>query len=306
MCSSMNDKDQKIPFIKAEGLGNDFAIFGINDLPVDVISQNNNLVKTHLIRKIADRNLGVGCDQVIVYQTKSTQSDVWFYNADGSSAETCGNGLRCLSLLLFNKTKKKDNLINCLHKNKTLRQCDTRVLDCLRKVSVNMGQACFGQKRAALNDCDPTDLIFKTRIGEIKGYAVNLGNPHVIFFVDNVKELDLSSIAPNIAGSEVFPEGVNVSFASFPERLGQQHYQSFTKTWERGVGLTNACGSGACAVGGAALKLGLINAQDSIDIIQNGGVLNVQFSQNLDIIQTGQAKIVFSGVFYYSHEICNA
>jgi diaminopimelate epimerase len=258
---------QKIIFHKMHGLGNDFVI--INE-------QENQSLKLDesLIKLISDRNYGVGCDQLIVLKSGISNLydvEMLIYNQDGSRAEACGNATRSVGLL-FNK-------------DKIFIKVGERILEVNKKSNgvfeVNMGKI---NKVKKVNDY--TDLI------KTQAYYAEIGNPHLIFFQDSYEGIDLNSIGKKMQSEKIFPNGVNVSFASIKNNnLNLINLQ----VWERGVGLTNACGSGATAVGAIAIKLGFV--ENNVKIIQPGGELEIAYLAGGEILMSGPANYVFYGEF---------
>lgn len=236
-----------IKFTKSQALGNDFVIINSSPLP------------TGVIKKLAHRRLGIGCDQVIFYQTVSDDLvTVQFYNADGLGAGACGNGSRALALLL-----QRDGKI-------TLRTLD-RELVCevhQNKVTINMGR------------CEIDSSYKYGKLDSVFWILANIGNPHRVVFVDHLTSYDLELVAKpypddNVSMAEIFGQKINL------------------KTWERGAGYTGACGSAACAVAAIAMKFGQVGP---IVVSQAGGDLTIDQHAD-DIFMTGTAEIVFSGEF---------
>ena len=261
---------------KMDGLGNDFIIF-------DKRKKSISLTKNQIV-KISDRN-NIGCDQVIFIEKDET-SDAFlkFYNSDGGEISACGNGSRCVAYLLMKENNKKKislrtraGILNAELNNKNL-------------VSINMGQPNFEWNKIPLSKkMDNKNLKIKINNEdgkEIKGgFALSVGNPHIIFFVKDFNEFNLREIGPKIENHSYFPEKCNVSLASVKNK---KHVK--IKVWERGAGLTKACGTAACAtvISGASLKLN----ERCVDIEFSEGILNIHWKKDNNIYMTGEVSQV--------------
>ncbi|MBW8309719.1 MAG: diaminopimelate epimerase [Candidatus Paracaedibacteraceae bacterium] len=246
-----------ISFLKAQALGNDFVI--IEGSPL-------NLEK---IQHIADRRSGIGCDQVVFFQHTSDKDiiEVQFFNADGTAAEACGNGSRALVTLLNRPTvilRTKTRHLHCTYSNGV--------------AVVNMGHVSIADVEAQL---------LPNQIGLWSG--VDVGNPHLIGFVEDIKRVDISTLGPLLETHPTFPQRVNVSVAQIQSEM------ILLKTWERGAGYTGACGTAACATMGLAYAKGLIS--DKMIISQAGGNLLIT-STDHGIWMAGPATIVFKGEIF--------
>ena len=257
-----------------DGLGNDFIIF---DKRKKLIS----LTKDQII-KISKRN-NVGCDQVI-FIDKDESSNVFlkFYNSDGGEITACGNGSRCVAYLLMKESNNKE--ISLRTKAGILKA----KLDNNNLVNINMGQPNFGWKQIPLSkEMDNKNLKIKiNRIDGkeiIGGFSLSIGNPHVVFFVDDLSQFNLKEIGPKIENHNYFPEKCNVTLASIKNN---KHVK--IKVWERGAGLTKACGTAACAtaISGAVQKLN----DRCVDIEFQEGVLNIDWKKNNNIYMTGNVS----------------
>ncbi len=251
-------------FKKMHGLGNDFVIFDARD--------ENLFITPDDMALIADRHWGVGCDTIVVLD-KSEKADVfaYFFNADGSESGACGNATRCVADMVMAESGKD--------------KCDIEVtygvLACEKKgdllVQVNMGKA---------KDVKDMDL---SHGGVEKPVAVDMGNPHLVFFVDSLDDVEIETLGPHFENLDVFPNRTNVEFV---EITGDNALRQ--RTWERGVGITEACGSGACAVAAAALHLK--KAENKVEIMLDGGPMNIEITDDGDILMIGAVAYVFDGV----------
>ena len=240
-----------IKAFKMDGLGNDFVI-------IDQRSQNFNLNKDQII-KVCDRNF-IGCDQLIlINKNKEIDADVEFYNSDGSASGACGNGTRCVADLLSKENGKKE--ITLLTASGSLK---SKILG-NNLVETEIGIPKINWQEIPLSkQLDTQDLeieiIDRNNTKYIGGTAVNVGNPHIIFFVNNIETFDLKNIGPKIENHPLFPEKCNVTLAKVVNKNLIK-----VKVWERGAGLTKACGTAACATAVAANINNLVEKTTDIE-----------------------------------------
>ena len=260
-----------IKAFKMDGLGNDFVI-------IDQRNHNYNLTKDQII-KICDRSF-IGCDQLIYIQ-KSDKKDAGleFYNSDGSISGACGNGTRCVADLISKENSDKEIILwtsSGALKSKILGN---------NLVETEIGIPKTNWNEIPLNkNLDTKNLnikiIDKNNIEHIGGTSVNVGNPHVVFFVDNIEDYDLKEIGPQIENHNYFPEKCNVTLAKVINRKLIR-----IKVWERGAGLTKACGTAACATVVAANINGLVDKKTDIEF--ELGKLSISIDQNNSIHMKG-------------------
>jgi diaminopimelate epimerase len=228
------------PFRKMHGLGNDFVVF-------DARKQGLALDGA-LARRIADRRFGIGCDQVIVIRAGTGGADaiMEIRNADGGEVEQCGNATRCVARLLMDESGKKEVRIDTLGGTLLCR-------DAGGDVTVDWGEARTMWDEVPMAQPADTNM-FELNVDGARhvASAVSVGNPHVVLFVDDAETAPVKELGPRIETHPMFPARTNVEFVSVEsgERLRM-------RVWERGVGITEACGSGACAVAAAAFRRGL-------------------------------------------------
>lgn len=258
------------PFRKMHGLGNDFVIFDARDRPLKL--------NTEQVRRLAHRQTGIGCDQLIVMEP-STSADVFMriYNADGGEVSACGNATRCVARLLERPVCHIETSAGVL---------ETHVEG--ETPTVNMGTPKF----------DWHEIPFAMAMDTLKmpvGWealkapsAVNVGNPHLIFFVDDVKKVDLARIGPMIECDPLFPQRINVGVAQV---VGREEIR--LRVWERGAGLTLSCGTGACAATVTAVRRKLTERHVSVRL--PGGVLRIEYTKAGHMLMGGPVATVFSG-----------
>jgi diaminopimelate epimerase len=267
------------PFLKMNGLGNDFVVVEARSAPFEPTAEE--------VRAIADRAKGVGCDQLIVIApADGADAHVRFWNADGEEVSACGNGTRCVGWLLMQSSGKDRILIE----TKAGRLVADRAGE--RLVSVDMGPP-----RLAWNEI-PLAEPYDTRALDVKLYddpalslppgCVSMGNPHVVFFVPDVDTAPVTRAGPAIERHPLFPEHVNVGFAQVKDR-GRIRL----RVWERGAGLTKACGTGACAALVAAARRELTDRTATLEL--DGGELFIAWRDDGHVIMTGPAAVDFAG-----------
>ena len=258
-------------FHKMHGLGNDFVI-------VDARPETGNKpfhVTPALARAIADRQTGVGCDQLIVLEP-SAEADLKMriWNSDGGEVESCGNATRCVVQLTGAKTIDSDGGL-------------LEGKDLGGEVEVSIGKPRFGWDEIPLAYPLDTDSVPMGWDGLERPMALNVGNPHLVFFVDDLDAVRLEQLGPKIETDGAFPERINVNVAEV-ESDGIR-----LKTWERGAGLTLACGTGACATAVAAVRSK--RATSPVRVTMPGGSLTIAWETGQPIRMRGSATHVFSG-----------
>ena len=256
---------------KMDGLGNDFIII---DQRHDHIELSNEQVK-----KICNRNF-IGCDQLIfIKKNEKIDADMEFYNSDGSISGACGNGTRCVAYLLSKEKNKNEIILGTESGN-----LESKILE-ENLVETKLGLAKTNWDEIPLaEDLDTINLNYKIVDNYNKEYfggtAVNVGNPHIIFFVNNIEDFNLKKIGPTIENDKLFPEKCNVTLAKI---INENHIK--VKVWERGAGLTKACGTAACATAFAAKINGKIKNKTEIEF--ELGKLSIFIDKDENISMTG-------------------
>ncbi len=264
-------------FIKMHGLGNDFVVLDArrNGLAIDGAEA----------RAIADRHTGVGCDQVIVIEDSEpglAQAAARFFNADGGESAACGNGARCVAALLMAESGEDHAVIETAS---GLLDADAGADG---KVTVDMGPARLEWREIPLAEAADT-LHLGIGAGPLSDpVAVGMGNPHAVFFVDDADAVDLAKHGPRLERHKMFPERANIGVAQVVDR-GRIRL----RVWERGAGITRACGSGACAALVAACRRGL--AERKAELVLDGGVLDIAWGEDGRVLMTGPVAESFRG-----------
>ncbi|MGI9371430.1 MAG: diaminopimelate epimerase [Hyphomicrobiales bacterium] len=275
-------ENANIPFRKMNGLGNDFVILDGRKRPIKIDES--------LARSIADRNSGIGCDQLIVFDN-SVIADVRMriWNHDGGEVESCGNATRCVGDILLDddpsaslSVETNGGLLNC-----------TRAPEGL--ISVDMGAPKFHWSQIPLAEEFHDTRAVELQIGPIDDpilhtpSVVNVGNPHCVFWVEDETKYDLTKVGPLLENHPLFPQRANISLARVVNR---EHI--VLNVWERGVGITRACGTAACATMAAAARKNLTERTATITL--PGGDLQMAWREEDDhIIMTGPVAYEFEG-----------
>ena len=266
------------PFIKMHGLGNDFVVLDARAHSIELDER--------AARAIADRHTGVGCDQLLVMEPPTqTGADVFMRirNADGDEVEACGNGTRCIAAALMRETGKRDVVIETVAGLLKATEADAA------RVTVDMGAARLGWREIPLaHECDT--LHIPVTLGPLTDpVGTNMGNPHATFFVPDAGAVDVASLGRQLEHHAMFPERANIGIASV---AGKDRLRF--RVWERGVGITIACGTGACAAGVAAARRGLTGRR--VTVVADGGPLAIEWRADGHVLMTGPAAVSFTGV----------
>ena len=271
------------PFLKMHGLGNDFVVLDARARALDLTPER--------VRAIASRRTGVGCDQLVV-MTQATDpcadATMLIYNADGSEVAACGNASRCVAWLLMKETGV----------DKVVFQTKAGLLDAESRgphlVAVDMGPARLDWREIPLAEAVDT-LHLGISAGPLSDpVAVSMGNPHAVFFVDDAEAVDLATLGHGLELHAMFPERANVEVAQVLTPPDAEMGRIRMRVWERGAGITMACGTGACATLVAAARRGL--SPRKAEIILDGGTLTIEWLRDGHVLMTGPVAVAFSGI----------
>ena len=265
-------------FLKMHGLGNDFVVFDARD---SALALNAAQVKA-----LADRHFGIGCDTVVLIRPGGATADasVLFFNADGTESESCFNASRCVARLLLDerglarvKLSTKGGMLACSDAGKGL-------------VALDMGEPRLDwQQVPVASAVDTTNFPLDIGGTSIPVSALSMGNPHCVLFVPDAEKAPVATLGPRIETLPFFPNRTNVEFAQV---LDQSRIRM--RVWERGVGMTLACGTGACATAVAAIRRGFSGRK--VDLLLDGGTLQIEWrEEDGHVLMTGPISVPFRG-----------
>jgi diaminopimelate epimerase len=264
-------------YFKMNGCGNDFVI-------LDARARGTLPLSPVQARAIADRKSGVGCDQVIALE-RSMRGDAYMriWNADGGESDACGNAARCVAWLLMEEGGAASRRIETPAGLLYAERAGDGV------ITVDMGSPLLKWQEIPLSRAMATDRMDYDVNGLPAPGAVNMGNPHVVFFVNDVRAVPIESLGPRIERDPLFPERVNVGFAEV-----RSPQQIRLRVWERGTGLTKACGTGACAAVVAAHRQGRTGRR--VEVLVDGGSLQIEWREGDDrVLMTGPVELEGAG-----------
>lgn len=264
-----------VSFVKMHGLGNDFVIVDARERAAPL--------PACAIRTIADRRVGVGCDQLIRLEPSRTgDAFMRIWNPDGSEAEACGNGTRCVARLLMEETGRDDASIEIQSGLLKARRHGIEMFD------VDMGEPRLGWQDIPLATLSDTLQVDLGDVAPSPATCVNMGNPHAVLFVEDCDAVDLGTTGPLLEGHSLFPRRANISFVTV-----ETESRVRARVWERGAGATRACGSAACAIAVAGHRRALTLRHVSVAL--PGGALDLDWRENGHVHMTGPASLVCRG-----------
>lgn len=270
---------KKIPFTKMQGAGNDYIY--VNTLLYNVPDPEATAIKW------SDRHFGIGSDGLVLIgapKNKENDFSMRIFNADGSEAMMCGNASRCIGKYVYERGLFKGDTVR-LETLSGVKVLKLHIEDGhVKSVTVDMGEPSF----------DVSVQFTGTKPAGTDGTFVSMGNPHYVNFVDDIKEIDVAGLGKELEFSPSFPERCNIEFAQITARPASSAATSIrTRVWERGSGITWACGTGACATAVAAAKTGRAGRRS--DIVMDGGTLHIEWGDDNHVRMTGPAEFVFDG-----------
>jgi diaminopimelate epimerase len=265
----------RLPFTKMHGLGNDFVVIDARSRALGLSDEQK--------RRIADCRRGIGCDQLILLE-RSTSADVFMriFNPDGSEAGACGNATRCIAGRLMAERGVERIVVE------TISGLLETTAAARGDIAVDMGEARTDWRDIPVAEaCDTLHL--PLALGALSDpVGVNIGNPHAVFFVPDVAAIDLETVGPQLEHAPLFPQRANIEIVQLlaPGLLRM-------RVWERGAGITQACGSGACATLVAAARRGL--TERKAEVVLDGGTLTIEWLANNHVLMTGGWTTSFQG-----------
>lgn len=276
-----------IKFTKMQGLGNDFVILDYEEF------EKTDMKPDFLAKRLCDRNFGIGADGLIIVNPKSEKADIsWiFYNSDGSIAQMCGNGMRCFARYVYDKeyVDKKEFSVE------TRAGIIVPKIISETEIRVNMGNPILSSEKIPCLAKENLNIPFKIEDKEFKLNVVSMGNPHCVIFVDDHGKTYAKEYGSIIENDGLFPEKTNVEFVKVLSRESVK-----IDVWERGCGITLACGTGACATTVAGVLNGYLDNIVSCHL--PGGMLKIEWNGNPidtahDVYMSGSATYSFTGHF---------
>lgn len=271
-------------FVKMQGLGNDFIIVDFQE----------NINYSSLSKKMCDRHFGIGADGLIVtnptkMQTKESDCSWYIYNSDGTQAQMCGNGMRCFAKYIFDRGLAKNRKI----KVNTLRGLIESKILSNGKIRVNMGSPILDSNKIPFLGNNIFDFTITIDNNVFIANAISMGNPHCVIFDNSNTKESAEIFGERIENNELFPQKTNVEFVKIISRKKIE-----LDVWERGCGITLACGTGSCA----AVAVGILNdlLDKKVEVKLKGGTLIIEWDGNKDhpIYMTGEADYVFCGQWH--------
>lgn len=272
----------KFPFTKMHGLGNDFVVFNFTERSFEMSAEQ--------ARRIADRHFGVGCDQILIVE-KSTRADIDFkyriFNSDGGEVAQCGNGARCFAAFVHEEGLSNEKILHVetLNGEIVLQRDQTD-----GSVTVSMGIPQFSPSAIPISAEDELPK-YKLNMGadSVEFYAMSIGNPHAVISVKDVNQAPVLSLGPMLERHPFFPERANIGFMQIIDRNNIA-----LRVFERGVGETIACGSGACAATACGIRSGDLDQKVRVKL--RGGYLDIEWQgPEKPVMMTGPATTVFKG-----------
>lgn len=278
----------KLKFTKMHGIGNDYIYINCFEQKIS----KETVIFSELAAKLSDRHYGIGGDGMILIEPSNVaDAKMRLFNADGSEAKMCGNGVRCVAKFLFDNNLVNEKLV----KIETLSGIKlAEVVSFSQKISlikVNIGSPQFETEKIPVNFNEKFVINKVVKFGENE-YNINcvsVGNPHCVLFLDEISDVNLKMIENDFKIGDFFPDGVNIEIVKVVDRTNLK-----MRVWERGSGETMACGTGACASVAAAIKNNLCDLNENVRVQLLGGGLTINFDGK-NIFMTGEAEKVFEG-----------
>ncbi|RAU23758.1 diaminopimelate epimerase [Paramagnetospirillum kuznetsovii] len=270
------------PFVKMHGLGNDFVVLDARSRALTLTPER--------IRAVSDRRTGIGCDQLVVIAPPNGQvsdATMLIYNSDGSEVAACGNATRCVAWLLMTESGAESAVIET---RAGLLDAESRGA---QLVAVDMGRPGLDWREIPLAQAVDT-LHLGIKVGALTDpVGVSMGNPHAVFFVNDAEAVELSTVGPVLEHHALFPERANIEVAQMLSSPDAALGRIRMRVWERGTGITMACGTGACATLVAAARRGL--SPRKAEIVLDGGTLTIEWLPDNHVLMTGPVATSFAG-----------
>ncbi|WP_077624955.1 diaminopimelate epimerase [Sediminibacillus massiliensis] len=285
----------EIPFTKMHGLGNSYIFLNVFDYEVE------EELLANLAIDVSDMNTGIGSDGLIlIHPSEQAEVGMRIFNKDGSEGRNCGNGLRCVAKYAYEHglVKNKNFQIETKAGNVSAEVQEKDGI--VHEVIVDMGSPLLSREEIPMVGEASSQVVgetFEVSHHPLEVTAVSMGNPHAVFFVDSIEEAPLQELGPLITNDARFPEGVNVEFVEILSDT-EMHF----RVWERGSGITQACGTGACAAVVAGILNGFIQRDEEVVVHLSGGDLTITWASDNKVWMQGKAETTISGTFYWKRK----
>ncbi|QGH34239.1 diaminopimelate epimerase [Gracilibacillus salitolerans] len=281
----------KIPFTKMHGLGNSYIFINVFDFPIE------EKILADLAKAVADKDTGIGSDgMILIHPTESADVGMRIFNKDGSEGKNCGNGLRCVAKFAFEHqlVDSKQFTIETKAGNVSAEIHGDQIQ--VNEVTVDMGVPILKRSEIPMLGEDLDQVVaepFEVQGDNLEVTTISMGNPHAVFFVDDINKAPLTTLGPVIEKDQRFPESVNVEFI---EQVNDQEIHF--RVWERGSGVTQACGTGACASVVASVLNGKLEKGKEITVHLAGGDLYITWAEDGRVWMRGKAETTIEGTFF--------
>lgn len=285
----------QIPFTKMHGLGNNYVYIDLFDYAIDEKLYHD------LAIQISDVYTGIGSDgMILIHPTTDADVGMRIFNKDGSEGKSCGNGLRCTAKYAYENGIVKNKKFHIQTKANIVEAEVSVDNNKVNQVTIDMGEPILARNEIPMMGNNDVKVVNEPFVvaGETQYItAVSMGNPHGVFFVDDIEKAPLETLGPTIEKDMRFPESINVEFIEVvsPTELN-------FRVWERGSGITQACGTGACAAVVAATLNEKVTKSHPIVVHLAGGDLNIEWKEDNHVWMTGPAEVIATGLFYYKEE----
>ncbi|MGN8645272.1 diaminopimelate epimerase [Gracilibacillus sp. HCP3S3_G5_1] len=280
-----------IPFTKMHGLGNSYIFINVFDFPLE------EEMLADLARSVADKDTGIGSDGLIlIHPTENAEVGMRIFNKDGSEGKNCGNGLRCVAKYAYEHhlVDSKQFTIETKAGNVSAEVHGDRSQ--VEEVTIDMGKPLLKRSEIPMLGREQDKVVaepFAIEDEQLAITTVSMGNPHAVFFVEDINQAPLTTLGPVIEKDERFPESVNVEFI---EKVNDQEIQF--RVWERGSGVTQACGTGACAAVVASILNNKLEKGKEITVHLAGGDLYITWAEDGHVWMRGKAETTIEGTFF--------
>ncbi|WP_121614846.1 diaminopimelate epimerase [Virgibacillus halodenitrificans] len=282
----------KIPFTKMHGLGNNYIYIDLFSYELD------ETILPELAKAVSNVYTGIGSDGLIlIHPSKKADVGMRIFNKDGSEGKSCGNGLRCTAKYAY-ESGIIDKQKFTMETKANIVEAEVMVKDqVVKEITINMGAPELQRASIPMLGKAADQVVaepFLISEEELKLTALSMGNPHAVFFVENIEHAPLYDLGPLIEKDSRFPNGVNVEFVE----IISENEVNF-RVWERGSGVTQACGTGACAAVVAGVLNHHLRKDEPVTVHLQGGDLKIRWDHHGKVWMTGDAEVIASGVYHY-------